>query len=109
MEPWYFLYGDSEGRSIAVGQKSWYRFVLLLMETGFLTPHLHRLQLCGSVAQLVRALPCHGRGRGFESRRVRHKPSRQYVVEQRKVSLVVLCRVAGWFMASHDTRTSRSE
>ncbi len=28
----------------------------------------------GDVAQLVRALPCHGRGRGFEPRRPRHKP-----------------------------------
>src|SRR5262249_50981943 len=27
----------------------------------------------GGVAQLVRALPCHGRGRGFESRRSRHR------------------------------------
>ncbi len=27
----------------------------------------------GSVAQLVRALPCHGRGCGFESRPSRHK------------------------------------
>jgi hypothetical protein len=26
----------------------------------------------GDVAQLVRALPCHGRGRGFEPRRPRH-------------------------------------
>ena len=26
----------------------------------------------GIVAQLVRALPCHGRGREFESRRFRH-------------------------------------
>ena len=26
----------------------------------------------GSVAQLVRALPCHGRGHGFESRLNRH-------------------------------------
>jgi hypothetical protein len=25
----------------------------------------------GAVAQLVRALPCHGRGRGFESRPLR--------------------------------------
>ena len=29
----------------------------------------------GDVAQLVRALPCHGRGRGFEPRRPRHKPN----------------------------------
>ena len=28
--------------------------------------------LCGGVAQLVRALPCHGRGYGFEPRRSRH-------------------------------------
>ena len=28
----------------------------------------------GDVAQLVRALPCHGRGRGFEPRRPRHSP-----------------------------------
>ena len=27
----------------------------------------------GFVAQLVRALPCHGRGREFESRRIRHR------------------------------------
>ena len=27
----------------------------------------------GFVAQLVRALPCHGRGREFESRRIRHE------------------------------------
>src|SRR5262252_3129809 len=28
----------------------------------------------GVVVQLVRTLPCHGRGRGFESRRPRHSP-----------------------------------
>jgi len=28
--------------------------------------------ICGGVAQLVRALPCHGRGYGFEPRRSRH-------------------------------------
>ena len=27
---------------------------------------------CGTVAQLVRALPCHGKGRGFEPRQFRH-------------------------------------
>jgi hypothetical protein len=33
-------------------------------------PQLHHIK--GSVVQLVRMLPCHGRGRGFESRPVRH-------------------------------------
>src|ERR1051325_7278535 len=33
---------------------------------------LTRTHARGGVAQLVRALPCHGRGRGFESRRSRH-------------------------------------
>jgi hypothetical protein len=32
--------------------------------------------MSGDVAQLVRALPCHGRGRGFEPRRPRHKPKK---------------------------------
>ena len=30
------------------------------------------ITIVGDVAQLVRALPCHGRGRGFEPRRPRH-------------------------------------
>src|SRR6266404_1849438 len=30
----------------------------------------------GGVAQLVRALPCHGRGYGFEPRRSRHLPTK---------------------------------
>ncbi len=33
------------------------------------------MQRTGGVAQLVRALPCHGRGRGFESRRSRFCPA----------------------------------
>ena len=33
---------------------------------------LHSAFKCGGVAQLVRALPCHGRGYGFEPRRSRH-------------------------------------
>src|SRR6476646_4869336 len=36
-------------------------------------PPITRSHARGGVAQLVRALPCHGRGRGFESRRSRHK------------------------------------
>src|SRR5213080_384128 len=33
---------------------------------------LHRFTFSGDVVQLVRTLPCHGRGREFESRRPRH-------------------------------------
>ena len=35
--------------------------------------HSHK-KILGSVVQLVRMLPCHGRGRGFESRPVRLNP-----------------------------------
>ena len=34
--------------------------------------HRVRVPLSGGVAQLVRALPCHGRGYGFEPRHSRH-------------------------------------
>src|SRR5215472_14325006 len=45
--------------------------------------HFLRLSICrrkraGDVAQLVRALPCHGRGRGFEPRRPRHTFQKSY-------------------------------
>ena len=36
------------------------------------TAHHTAWQICGDVVQLVRTLPCHGRGREFESRRPRH-------------------------------------
>lgn len=40
----------------------------LLWARLYVLPHAR-----GGVAQLVRALPCHGRGRGFESRRSRFR------------------------------------
>jgi hypothetical protein len=41
----------------------------------------------GDVAQLVRALPCHGRGRGFEPRRPRHTFQMTYgMIWRRKIS-----------------------
>ncbi len=42
------------------------------------------VQKVGDVVQLVRTLPCHGRGRGFESRRPRH--SFQALAESRQFS-----------------------
>ena len=39
---------------------------------------LNPVETLGDVAQLVRALPCHGRGRGFEPRRPRHTFQRSY-------------------------------
>ncbi len=41
---------------------------MILLQGIFLRAKMH----LGDVAQLVRALPCHGRGRGFEPRRPRH-------------------------------------
>ena len=38
------------------------------------TPPDHGNPLLGGVAQLVRALACHARGRGFKSRHSRHFP-----------------------------------
>ena len=40
----------------------------------------------GDVAQLVRALPCHGRGRGFEPRRPRHSFQSTYGMFGTKVT-----------------------
>ncbi len=61
---------------IVSGQSSWYRTPARetwhLGIIDFLYTLVQHVSLCGLVAQLVRALPCHGRGRGFESRRVRH-------------------------------------
>ena len=44
------------------------------------------LKTFGIVAQLVRALPCHGRGRGFDSRRFRHKPSILFLTNLRVIN-----------------------
>jgi hypothetical protein len=41
----------------------------------------------GDVAQLVRALPCHGRGRGFEPRRPRHTFQMTYGTYGPKVTI----------------------
>ena len=41
----------------------------------------------GDVAQLVRALPCHGRGRGFEPRRPRHTFQRTYGIYGTSVTI----------------------
>ncbi len=40
----------------------------------------HEMNICtnGDVVQLARTLPCHGRGRGFESRRPRHNSDYGY-------------------------------
>ena len=45
--------------------------------------------LFGDVAQLVRALPCHGRGRGFEPRRPRHDSKRFRIMRDPKKTEVV--------------------
>jgi len=50
-----------------------------LAKKGFYKVFLFISHIIGGVAQLVRALACHARGRGFESRHSRHFPnSRHY-------------------------------
>ena len=49
--------------------------------------------LSGGVAQLVRALPCHGRGYGFEPRRSRHFSVR---VPSPSIRTGTLCTDAGY-------------
>ena len=48
----------------------------------------------GLVAQLVRALPCHGRGREFESRRVRQDKTFTFV------------EVLSWMFSNETTRNT---
>ena len=58
----------------------------------------------GFVAQLVRALPCHGRGREFESRRIRHASSE--ALKKQDIVLRIESRRIRHFCF---TKTSKSE
>ncbi len=49
-------------------------FAVLLRETNCKIDDFKSRESNGSVVQLVRMPPCHGGGRGFESRPVRKKP-----------------------------------
>ena len=63
-EPWMPRTGAIRGR---LCWKMWEKAIDYGVKVSYyLSP------LSGGVAQLVRALPCHGRGYGFEPRRSRH-------------------------------------
>ena len=53
-----------------------------------------RLPICGGVAQLVRALPCHGRGYGFEPRHSRQ--GFQVYFPCRSLCVPASCQSGGW-------------
>ena len=50
----------------------------------------------GSVVQLVRMLPCHGRGRGFESRPLRNQQKKR-LVNQKFARRFCLLRYTLWY------------
>ena len=50
----------------------------------------------GDVAQLVRALPCHGRGRGFEPRRPRHTFQKTYGMIWRREFREIGCNLVAF-------------
>jgi hypothetical protein len=56
------------------------------------------VRLHGGVAQLVRALPCHGRGRGFESRRSRFGVCPEFVYLARARVIATSALVARWLV-----------
>jgi hypothetical protein len=60
------------------------------------------MQKAGDVVQLVRTLPCHGRGREFESRRPRQLTENKELIQQTADTLVgclVLCLLIGALFA----------
>ena len=57
----------------------------------------------GDVAQLVRALPCHGRGRGFEPRRPRHSFQETYGVIDDQVTVLHGCKQVHFHLTMHNS------